>query len=103
MNAFRNASQMEFSPEIQKDAWLNYARLSYEIGNAYEPVPQVLTTYLETYPKDEHQMEIQELLVDSYITSRNFEGAMQLLEENQNYASKETYQKWPITEALNFY
>ncbi|WP_375334448.1 tetratricopeptide repeat protein [Flagellimonas sp. C4] len=93
LNAFRNASQMEFSPEIQKDAWLNYARLSYEIGNAYEPVPQVLTTYLEKYPKDEHQMEIQELLVDSYITSRNFEGAMQLLEENQNYASKETYQK----------
>ena len=82
LNAFRNASQMEFSPEIQKDAWLNYARLSYEIGNAYEPVPQVLTTYLEKYPKDEHQMEIQELLVDSYITSRNFEGAMQLLEEN---------------------
>tara|TARA_R110002012_G_scaffold56123_2_gene143627 strand:+ start:13395 stop:16418 length:3024 start_codon:yes stop_codon:yes gene_type:complete len=93
LNAFRNASQMEFSPEIQKDAWLNYARLSYEIGNAYEPVPQVLTTYLEKYPKDEYQMEIQELLVDSYITSRNFEGAMQLLEENQNYASKETYQK----------
>ncbi|MBO0353970.1 tetratricopeptide repeat protein [Flagellimonas marinaquae] len=93
LNAFRNASQMEFSPEIQKDAWLNYARLSYEIGNAYEPVPQVLTTYLEKYPKDEHQMEIQELLVDSYITSRNFEGAMELLEANQNYASKETYQK----------
>ncbi|SDQ52762.1 tetratricopeptide repeat protein [Flagellimonas zhangzhouensis] len=93
LNAFRNASQMDFSPEIQKDAWLNYARLSYEIGNAYEPVPQVLTTYLETYPNDEHQLEIQELLVDSYITSRNFEGAMELLEKNKNYASKETYQK----------
>lgn len=93
LNAFRNASQMDFSPEIQKDAWLNYARLSYEIGNAYEPVPQVLTTYLETYPKDENQLEIQELLVDSYITSRNFEGAMELLEKNKNYASKETYQK----------
>lgn len=93
LNAFRNASQMDFSTEIQKDAMLNYARLSYEIGNAYEPVPQVLTSYLEKYPKDEHQLEIQELLVDSYITSRNFEGAMQLLEENKNYASKETYQK----------
>lgn len=93
LNAFRNASQMDFSPEIQKDAWLNYARLSYEIGNAYEPVPQVLTSYLEKYPKDEHQLEIQELLVDSYITSKNFEGAMTLLEENKNYASKETYQK----------
>lgn len=93
LNAFRNASQMDFSAEIQKDALLNYARLSYEIGNAYEPVPQVMTTYLEKYPKDEHQQEIQELLVDSYITSRNFEGAMELLEKNKGYASKETYQK----------
>ncbi|MDC6366724.1 MULTISPECIES: tetratricopeptide repeat protein [Flavobacteriaceae] len=93
LNAFRNASQMDFSAEIQKDALLNYARLSYEIGNPYEPVPEVMAAYLEKYPKDEHQQEIQELLVDSYITSKNFEGAMQLLEENKGYASKETYQK----------
>ncbi|MFS4467145.1 tetratricopeptide repeat protein [Maribacter sp. 2210JD10-5] len=93
LNAFRNASQMEFSPEIQKDAFLNYARLSYEIGNAYEPVPQVITSYLETYPNDENQEEMQTLLVDSFITSKNFQGAMELLEKNKNYASKETYQK----------
>ncbi|RNC89364.1 MAG: hypothetical protein ED555_07670 [Allomuricauda sp.] len=93
LNAFRNASQMAFSAEIEKDALLNYARLSYEIGNAYEPVPQVMVTYLEKYPKDEHTQEIQGLLVDSYITSRNFEGAMKLLEENESYATPETYQK----------
>ncbi|WP_435623133.1 tetratricopeptide repeat protein [Flagellimonas sp.] len=93
LNAFKNASEMEFNADIRKDALLNYGRLSYEIGNPYEPVPQVLKTYLDAYPKDEHQQEIQELLVDSYITSKNFEGAMTLLEENQNYASKETYQK----------
>ncbi|SHG89201.1 tetratricopeptide repeat protein [Flagellimonas flava] len=93
LNAFRNASQMDFSPEIERDALLNYARLSYEIGNAYEPVPEVMTSYLEKYPKDQHQQEIQELLVDSYITSKNFEGAMELLEKNKGYASKETYQK----------
>src|SRR5690606_39159124 len=93
LNAFRNASQMDFSAEIQKDALLNYARLSYEIGNAYEPVPVVLMTYLEKYPKDANQMEIQELLVDSYITSKNFKGAMELLEKNKNYASVATYQK----------
>jgi len=93
LNAFRNASEMDFTPEIQKDALLNYGRLSYEIGNAYEPVPQVLKSYLDQYPNDEHTTEIQELLVDSYITSRNFKGAMELLEENKNYASKTTYQK----------
>lgn len=93
LNAFRNASQMDFKPEIQKDAFLNYARLSYEIGNAYEPVPQVITDYLDTYPNDEHQEEMQTLLVDSYITSKNFAGAMELLEKNKSYASKATYQK----------
>ena len=93
LNAFRNASQMDFSAEIQKDALLNYARLSYEIGNPYESVPEVMASYLNKYPKDEHQTEIQELLVDSYITSKNFDGAMRLLEENKGYASKETYQK----------
>lgn len=93
LNAFRNASQMEFSPEIQKDAYLNYARLSYEIGNAYEPVPQVISTYLEKYPNDSNAQEMKELLVDSYITSKNFEGAMELLENNRGFASKATYQK----------
>ena len=93
LNAFRNASRMEFSPEIGQDALLNYARLSYEIGNPYEPVPTVLGSYLERYPNDAHSSELQELLVDSYITSRNFQGAMELLEANRGYASKATYQK----------
>jgi len=93
LNAFRNASQMSFSEAMEKDALLNYARLSYEIGNPYEPVPEVMTTYLEKFPGDEHEAEIKNLLVDSFITSKNFEGAMDLLEKNRNYASKETYQK----------
>ncbi len=93
LNAFRNAAQMTFSPEIEKDALLNYARLSYEIGNPYEPVPEVMMAYLERFPDDEHEEEIKNLLVDSFITSKNFAGAMELLEKNANYASKETYQK----------
>jgi TolA-binding protein len=103
LNAFRNASQMDFSPEIQKDAHLNYARLSYEIGNAYESVPKVLTDYLEKYPQSEASKEIQELLVDSYITSRNFKGAMELLENNKNYASKSTYQKVAFYRGLELF
>ncbi len=47
----------------------------------------------ETYPNDPYSKEIQELLVDSYITSKNFEGALTLLEENSSFASKATYQK----------
>jgi len=91
LNAFRNAARMEFNRDIQKDALLNYARLSYEIGNAYEPVPEVLGSYLQAFPDDTHAPEIRELLVDSYLTSRNFKGALELLENNRGYASAETY------------
>ncbi len=41
LNAFRNASEMDFDEKIQEDAWLNYAKISYEIGNPYQSVPQV--------------------------------------------------------------
>ncbi|MFI2742648.1 tetratricopeptide repeat protein [Zhouia sp. PK063] len=93
LNAFRNASQMTYDKQITQDAALNYARLSYDIGNPYESVPLVLTNYLKTYPDSGHQDEIQELLVDSYITSKNYDAALDLLEKNRNYASKVTYQK----------
>ncbi len=93
LNAFRNASRMDFDPEIQKDGLLNYARLSYEIGNPYEAVPEALGAYLEKYPADEHAQEIEELLVDSYLTSRNFQGALELMERQKGIASAETYQR----------
>lgn len=93
LNAFKNAASMEFSADIKKDAFLNYARLSYEIGNPYEPVPQVIMAYLETYPKDNNEEELKNLLVDSYITSKNFAGAMKLLKDNPSFADEATYQK----------
>ncbi|MEJ2584300.1 MAG: tetratricopeptide repeat protein [Robiginitalea sp.] len=103
LNAFRNAARMEFNPDIQKDALLNYARLSYEIGNAYEPVPEVLSSYLEAYPDDPYAGEVRELLVDSYLTSRNFRGALELLEKNRGYASAETYQRVAFYRAVELF
>ena len=103
LNAFRNASQMDFNEQIQKDAWLNYARLSYDIGNPYTSVPQVLTSYLEKYPDSPYVREIEELLVDSYITSKNYEGALEVLRTNKNYASGEAYQKVAFYRGLELY
>src|SRR5690606_16984168 len=73
LNAFKNASEMDFDPQLKADAALNYAKLSYEIGNSYQSVPQVLMTYLQTYPDSPAKAEIEELLIDSFITSKNYE------------------------------
>ncbi len=103
LNAFKNASEMEFSAEIREDALVNYAKLGYEIGNSYEPVSNVLLRYLNTYSNTEHKEEIKELLISSYITSKNYKAAMELLEQSRNFSDKVTYQKVAFFRAIELY
>ncbi|GGZ47636.1 tetratricopeptide repeat protein [Mesonia mobilis] len=93
LNAFKNASEMGFDEKIQEDAALNYAKLSYEIGNNYKSIPEVLTEFIEKYPESREREEIEELLVDSYVTSKNYEKALNLLESSNDYDDKVVYQK----------
>lgn len=93
LNAFRNASHMKFKPEIQKDAWLNYAKLSYEIGNPYKSVPDVLKEYLELYPKSTSKKEINELIISAYITSSDYKGALEYLKNKKSAKERTLYQQ----------
>jgi len=103
LNAFKNASEMEFDNAIKKDALLNYAKLSYEIGNSYESTPKVLTRYLETYPVTAEKTELQNLLIDSYITSKNYAEAMELLESSRDFDNKVAYQKVAFYRGIELY
>ncbi len=93
LNAFRNASQMEFKPTLQEDAYLNYAKLSYEIGNPYKSVPEVLQDYLKKYPKSSQKKEIETLIISAYLTSEDYEGAIQYLENKKQSKNNALYQK----------
>jgi len=103
LNAFKNASEMEFDAKIQQDALLNYAKLSYEIGNSYESPSQVLINYLNKYPESDKRQEMETLLIDSFITSKNYEEAMRLLENNRNFSDKQAYQKVAYFYGLELY
>lgn len=103
LNAFKNASEMSFSSEIQEDANLNYAKLSYEIGNSYKSTPQVLLDFIEKYPKNTNTEELKGLLIDSYITSRNYKEAMDLLENNKSFHDDEAYQKVAFYRGIELY
>ncbi|MEO8934163.1 MAG: tetratricopeptide repeat protein [Xanthomarina sp.] len=103
LNAFRNASQMDFDLKIQEDAWLNYAKISYEIGNPYQSAPQVLTSYLSKYPNTAHKEEIESLLIDSYITSKNYQEALKLLKGKNSFENKVAYQKVTFYRGLELY
>ncbi|MDX1461761.1 MAG: tetratricopeptide repeat protein, partial [Marinirhabdus sp.] len=103
LNAFKNASEMAFSQEIKEDAYLNYAKLSYEIGNSYQSVPSVLLGFMETYPKNPNNDALKDLLIDSYITSKNYKEAMDLLENNKNFENKLAYQKVAFFRGIEVY
>jgi TolA-binding protein len=103
LNAFKNTSEMDFDLKIQEDAWLNYAKLSYEIGNPYKSAPQVLTGYLEKYPKTIYKEEIETLLIDSYITSKNYKEALRLLDGKKSFENKVAYQKVAFYRGLELY
>lgn len=102
LNAFKNASEMDFDKKIQEDATLNYAKLSYEIGNSYQSVPDVLANYLAKYPNSSEKVEIENLLINSYITSKNYQGALALLEKNKS-ANRAAYQKVAFYRGLELY
>lgn len=104
LNAFRNACQMQFSEAIKSDAFLNYAKLSYEIGNAYEPVSNVLLNYLNTYPNSVSSAEIESLLISSYIASKDYPNAMALLENIERSDSQNNaYQKAAFLHGVDLY
>lgn len=103
LNAFKNASEMEFNAQIQEDAALNYAKLSYEIGNAYQTVPGILLDFLKKYPNNSSKAEVEKLLVDSYISSKNYKEALVLLEKNRSAENKAAYQKVLFYRGLELY
>ena len=103
LNAFKNASEMNFSTKIQEDAYANYAKLSYEIGNPYKSVPAVLTDFLTQYPQTPYKQELNDLLVDSYISTKNYQAALDILETNKTATNKEAYQKVTFYRGLEYF
>jgi TolA-binding protein len=103
LNAFKSALEMDFDKKIQEDANLNYVKLSYEIGNSFQSVPDVLTSFLSKYPNSPNKIEIENLLINSYITSKNYKDALTLLEKNNTPENKVAYQKVLFYRGIELY
>jgi len=103
LNAFKNASEMNFDLKLQEDASLNYAKLSYEIGNSYQSVPEILLGFMNKYPSNPNNSTVEKLLIDSYISSKNYKEALSLLEKNKTSENRAAYQKVVFYRGLELY
>jgi len=63
----------------------------------------VLASYLDKYPESSYTEEIETLLIDSYITSKNYKEALKLLESKKSFQNKVAYQKVAFYRGLELY
>jgi len=84
LSAFRSASQMDYDPVAQRFAYMQYAKLSYDIGNPFEPSSRVIQNYVNKYANAEDAREIRELLVKSYLYSGNYKETLSAVEKIKN-------------------
>lgn len=97
LNAFKSASEMDFDLKVKEDAALNYAKLSYEEGNPYKSVAEVLQDFLKTYPKSPSYEEINGLVVTSYLYQQDYQGALDYLAKNKSKQNEE------LTNEVSYY
>ncbi|TVZ56909.1 tetratricopeptide repeat protein [Lutibacter sp. Hel_I_33_5] len=97
LNAFKSASELAFDQQIKEDAALNYAKLSYEEGNPYKSVAEILQEYLIQYPKSKSYNEINGLVVTSYLHQQDYQGALNYL------AKKKTKENSKLTNEVSLY
>ena len=103
LSAFRKASQMNFDKSITEDALLNYSKLSYEIGNPFEKVSNVLSNFLKKYPKNKSFETVYDLLIDSYAKQKDYDSALIILNNNNAYSNKELIQKISFLKAVELF
>ena len=64
---------MNFDFEIKEDAYLNYAKLSYRIGNSYQEPLIDSGRLFKKYPKIMRLIVFKKLILESYLKRKIME------------------------------
>lgn len=93
--AFRQASLLDFDPQIKEDALFSHAKLAFELS--YNPLDDAITAferYLDEFPNSSRRDEAYAFLLEVYMTSKDYTRALQALNriEEKNARVKRAYQ-----------
>lgn len=82
LDALRLAYALKKHPQITREALFQFAKLSYELGyNPYNEAVEALEEYLEAYDKSDFAEEARQLMVEIYLSSKNYRQAIVALDK----------------------
>jgi TolA-binding protein len=105
-NAYRSASQMTFDPKLTEDALFKFAQLSYELSyDPYDGAIEAFKAYIDRYPNTERTQQAFDYLVNIYLTSKNYDAALESIEsyEDPDIRLKEAYQRIAFNKGVSLY
>jgi TolA-binding protein len=87
--AFQSASRMDFDLQAQEAATYNYAMLLHQNSvSAFGESVTVLENFLNTYPKSIYTDNVNDALIDVYLTTKNYETALASIAKIKNPGTK---------------
>jgi TolA-binding protein len=87
--AFRSASRMDFDLQAKEAATYNYAMLLHQNSvSAFGESVTVLENFLNTYPKSIYTDNVNNALIDVYLTTKDYETALASIAEIKNPGTK---------------
>lgn len=94
-NAYEGASSLDADRKIQEDATFSYAKLAYELSNnPFHEAIDALQLYLKKYPDSPRRDEAYSFLVNVYLTTRNYQAALDAIAQvrNKDFRIQTAYQ-----------
>lgn len=104
-SSFQEAYNLEYDPNIQEDALLNFAKLSYELPNPFNETIKSFQLYYDKYPKSKKINEVKEYLAQLYSSSKNYQGALKLIEElpSRTKEMNQIYQRIALNRGIEIF
>lgn len=105
-SAFLAAHKATFDKQISEDALFNYAKLSLQIGSdPFHDAAVLLEKYIESRINTARINEAQQLIIQHYLHTNNFDAALSSLEKNKsrNHEMQSIYEQLTYSLAIELY
>ncbi len=79
LSAYKLAKDNSFNRNLEEDALFQYAKLNLDVGNFNEAIKSIID-YKSKYPGSARVENIDEILTDAYLNSKNYDMALQHIE-----------------------